>query len=152
MKTSSRSSDSDLDHLLAALKSAPSVNTLEIWMYCTSPNLNSFNSDEKSGKWCIFREEGEIDDVWQAISTLVENEELLLAKCSTKLSQRLGPPRPYPYVICVYTQDWADDAELDRTLQVIRAAGIEGILKYKRCIETFAGIEGDFEFYRTSSP
>lgn len=149
MKTSTRSSDSCSRRLLAALKSAPSVNTLEFWMYCTSPNLNSFKSDEKSGKWCIFREEGEIDDVWQAISSLVENEELLLAKCSTKLSQRLGPPRPY--VICVYTQDWADDAELDRTLQVIRAAGIEGSLKYKRCLETFAGIEGDSEFYRTSS-
>lgn len=117
-------------------------------MYCANPSITKFNSSELTGKWCIFSPKSQIDELWEVIKEQVNAKKLLLAKCSTLRGELRTPNRPY--VICVYTDNWKDEAQTQAALLTLRDAGIRGTLKYKRCLDTFAGTSGDAEFYRIS--
>lgn len=45
------------------------------------------------------------------------------------------------HVICIYTRDWQDVAEVQRVREVLRAAGFNERLGYKRDADTRAGSE-----------
>ena len=45
------------------------------------------------------------------------------------------------YVICVYTRDWRNEAEVQQARQVLRSVGFSERLGYKRDSDTIAGIE-----------
>lgn len=116
----------------------PSTNSRHPWLFLVAPG-ELFESSDSSGKWCIFRSAAEIDEAWCVVSRLVMDGKLLAAKVSTAQSVVFGGYDRH--VICVYTQDWRDEQEVQRVREVLRAAGFNERLQYKRDSDTAAGIE-----------
>lgn len=124
----------------------PSKDFSNSWKSVSSPGLTHFKSNEHTGKWCIVLTSGEVDKAWEVISDLVKSGQLLFAKVSTAL----GAKRTRTYVICIYTLDWSNHEDLERTRKVLFDAGFTQPLNYKRDIETINKVYDDpNEFYLT---
>jgi len=121
----------------------PSESMFGYWLQQHSPKLESFQSNEKTGKWCIFISPSKVDAAWENLKKVISEDKLMLAKVSTKM----GIPKFKKHVICVYTKDWSDIQDLERTREVLREIGFKRPLKYKRDIETINGVYGKNEFY-----
>ncbi len=116
------------------------------WINHVSPNLKSFNSNDKTGKWCIFSTPKNVDSDWLLIKAAIDKNDLMLAKVSTRGSLACRKK----YVICVYTNDWSNLDDLKKTREVLRELGFTKPLKYKRDIETINRVYGGKkEFYLT---
>ena len=109
----------------------PSTEKDAYWL--NSASLSSFYSTELSGKWCIISDVDEVDSLWAKISRLTELGTLLFAKTSTAGGHT---ENNRSHVICVYTRDYRDTSELMRTREHLREAGVNGLLRYKRDIDT----------------
>ena len=128
----------------------PSATVCRAWLHARSP-LERFETWEPDlpGKWCVGCSDDGVDDAWQRIRTAVVSGKLAAAKVSTALTsygRHAGR-----FVICVYNRTWRDDAEIDRSRDVLAELGFtsEHMLGYKRDIETTRGIYGgDEEWYR----
>lgn len=126
----------------------PSDSTFGYWLSAVSPtvNKNGFSSDEKSGKWCITVSNRKVDDAWAKIKQAVLDDKLSLAKASTKLALQ----KFKTHIICVYTLDWSDKEELEKTREILRQLGFTKPLKYKRDLETINKVYGTKnEYYLT---
>jgi hypothetical protein len=121
----------------------PSQDENNVWLHAAAPTLRSFESNERTGKWCIFRSEHEIDQSWATIKALATEEKILLAKVSTAIGRRYHDG----HVICVYTLDWNDYADVMTVREVLRAAGFTDELGYKRDVDTTRRIYGPQEWY-----
>lgn len=121
----------------------PSTNEQDVWLNTAAPSLTSFASDEHTGKWCIFRAEHEIDESWTTIKALAAQEKILIAKVSTAIGRRYHDG----HVICIYTRNWNDRADLMTVRDVLRAAGFTEELGYKRDIDTMRRVYGPDEWY-----
>ena len=117
-----------------------------MWLYAAQPDLKGFQSNESTGKWCIFRHEDEIDALWEKISMLASKGKILLAKCSTASNAALYNARlnreERTYIICVYTNDWSDTDDLLEVRKALRSIGVAEEIGYKRDIDTRAGKYG----------
>lgn len=117
-----------------------------MWLYAAQPDLKGFQSNESTGKWCIFRHEDEIDALWEKISILASKGKILLAKCSTASNAALYNARlnreERTYIICVYTNDWSDTNDLMEVRKALRSIGVAEEIGYKRDIDTRAGKYG----------
>ena len=83
------------------------------------------------GKWLLFVNKKNIDDVWQLIrqETLAEN-----LGCSSKVSTKKGwleHGMPEDYVICVHTPNCEDLDDVDRVRNHLRQLGFTDTLGYK---------------------
>lgn len=116
----------------------PSEDLSTYWHQAVSPKLKSFQSNEKTGKWCIFLSKEEVDSAWDKIKTCVQKglkkDGLFLAKASTALGVKSS--HTHQHVICVYTHDWSDKKELEKTRETLKNLGFTEPLKYKRDVET----------------
>ncbi|WP_454737163.1 putative phosphothreonine lyase domain-containing protein [Cupriavidus necator] len=121
----------------------PSLNEKEVWLHVAAPSLKSFESNESTGKWCIFRSEHEIDQSWATVKDLAAAEKILLAKVSTAIGRRYHDG----HVICIYTLDWNNHADLMTVREVLRAAGFTEEMGYKRDVDTTRRIYGPNEWY-----
>src|SRR5262249_7082987 len=100
---------------------------------------------QQAGKWCIFRTRDQIDQAWLVIREAVESGRLPLAKVSTCLT---SPSHGDRHVICIYNDDWRNDADIAGTREVLRDLGFLEELGYKRDVETIRGVYGtDDEWY-----
>lgn len=124
----------------------PSITYDTMWLYAAQPDLKEFQSNETTGKWCIFRHEDEIDDLWNKIAILASKGEILLAKCSTALNTTFynihAKREDRTHIICVYTNDWSDKDDLLKVRKVLRSIGVAEEIGYKRDIDTRAGKYG----------
>ncbi len=94
--------------------------------------------DENAGKWLIFTEPEAVDAAWAKIRDATVAGELgISAKVST--AKPNPDSRDIRKVIYVYTKDWADEADVMRARQKLKALGFVDRIGYKRNIETFAG-------------
>ena len=116
----------------------PSRTLHEPWIFLATPR-QEFESTDLSGKWCIFRNADAIDSAWIQVVALVASGALLAAKVSTRMSVAVGVYDRH--VICVYTRDWRNVAEVQQARQVLHSAGFSERLGYKRDSDTIAGIE-----------
>lgn len=121
----------------------PSQDRSRVWIFEASPSCSSFYSDGKSGKWCIFAKPEAVDAAWNKVKAALKRDELLCAKVST-LGSLNGRKH---HVICVYTRDWSDQVELQRTREVLRQLGFTEELGYKRDVETMNGVYGPDEWF-----
>lgn len=138
---------SDVEELFAYLfapSELPSEAKHAAWLMAPSPK-QAFSSSDVSGKWCIFKPSSEIDAAWNLIKAAVKRCDLLVAKVSTKLGAYAHGNN---HVICVYTEDYTDEAELARTRKVLRELGFTEELGYKRDIDTRNNVYGPDEWYR----
>lgn len=112
-----------------------------IWLYADHPDPNSLGelNGEHVGKWCITRDASEIDDAWQRVQALVRAGQVVHAKASGRCqAMHFGGT----HLICVYTKNWQDDADVMRVRELLRQAGFVEELGYKRDADTRAGVYG----------
>jgi len=125
----------------------PSTTTDRAWIYAASPTRRLAEwEDGSAGKWCVFRHNDAIDQAWLTVRSAIEAGRLPLAKVSTRLT---SPRYGNTHVICIYNQDWRDDAAITSAREVLHHLGFTEELGYKRDIETSRGVYGTAEeWYR----
>jgi len=117
----------------------PSKTTQTYWIIQDAPETDPHaTEDERAGKWLIFVQPDQVDDIWKKIRDLTWQNELgILAKVST--AKKNPDSRDERRVIYVYTADWEDESEVMQVREKLRSAGITDRIGYKRNIETFKG-------------
>lgn len=107
----------------------------------------AFQATDRTGKWCIFRDESTVDALWAKIRQAVVDKILPAAMVSSPKNARRHKGT---YLICVFTHDWRNHAEAWRVRQILCAMGVDEELGYKRDLDTANEVYGtDKEwFYR----
>ncbi|MFH0967694.1 MAG: putative phosphothreonine lyase domain-containing protein [Methanobacteriota archaeon] len=117
----------------------PSKTIQTYWIIQDAPETDPHaTEDEKAGKWLIFVQPDQVDEIWKKIRDLTWQNELgILAKVST--AKKNPDSRDERRVIYVYTADWEDEEEVMRVREKLRSIGVIDRIGYKRNIETFKG-------------
>lgn len=96
----------------------------------------------RRGKWLVFAPKERIDGVWLEIKRATEEGEL-------GGSSKVATAKPSPLsknkdevVICVYTYDWTDVADVRRIRQGLRNLGITQRIAYKTDEDTHGQVQG----------
>lgn len=88
----------------------------------------------RSGKWLVFLSTTTTDRYWQKIrEAVIAGKMGDCAKVSTAGSAKAREGR---HVICVYTYDYEDKADVMRIRQALRDCGILRPIRYKRDLDT----------------
>lgn len=105
----------------------------------------TFRSTDRTGKWCIFRDEATVDAMWAKIRQAVVNKELPAGMVSSPANAKHFDGT---YLICVFTPEWRDQADVMRVREILRGMGVEEELGYKRDVDTANRVYGtDDEWY-----
>src|SRR5262245_15869141 len=122
-----------------AVDPKPSEETDVYWLHAARKTGSYPASTENCGKWLVFVPLSQIDEVWAKIKLATEEGRLGSAA-------KVGTARPNPNatnraskVICVYTYDWTDEADVRRVRHELRALGITSKIPYKADEDTYAG-------------
>lgn len=103
----------------------------------------------RTGKWLFFIAEKYIDNTWENVKKAIEAGKLWYhAKASTAWRSKGAV-----YVICIYTYDYEDEADVMRIRGVLREMGFKRPTSYKTDAATQAGLyadnsEGEVTLYR----
>ncbi len=96
------------------------------------------DEDDKGGKWLVFAETADADELWKKIrDATVANELGIWAKVST--AKALPESSDNRVVIYVSTADWSDEKDVMEVREKLRELGVEKRIGYKRNIETYQG-------------
>ncbi|PKB72301.1 MAG: hypothetical protein BZY87_00980 [SAR202 cluster bacterium Io17-Chloro-G6] len=116
----------------------PSKTTDDYWIFAKPPD-RKFKQTGRIGKWMLFPLKEELDTVWLKIAKATEDGVLGIdAKTSTakpnpnSISSKVG-------LICVYTYDTDDVADVKRVLEQLRTLGFNYRLNYKEDEQTLLG-------------
>lgn len=99
------------------------------------------------GKWCVFVQKDDLEEVWGRVEEATKAGKLWRgAKVSSVWAQTFYLMRnpkadPNEHVICVYSYDFHDEADVMRIREALRKIGIAQPLGYKSDADTAAGIE-----------
>jgi hypothetical protein len=108
----------------------PSRFTGDYYLHATAPQ-SAEGSVGRPGKWLIFVSRSRVDALWEAIRRAVGAGRLgHAAKVSTALPNPLSPD-PKKHLICVYTGDENDPADVRRVREALRQLGITWKIPYK---------------------
>ena len=125
--------------LSASREPKPSQVKHEYWLYAKRKRGDYPEATTNSGKWLIFAPISQIDDLWTKIKLATEDGRLGdSAKVATAKPNPIAT-NPRMKVICVYTYDWRDEADVRRIRQELRALGITSRIPYKADSDTDAG-------------
>lgn len=120
-------------------ESKPSQVKREYWLYAKRKRGDYPGATRNSGKWLIFVPISQIDDVWTKIKLATQDGRLGdLAKVATAKPNPVATNAKMK-VICVYTYDWTDEADVKRVRRELRALGITSKIPYKSDSDTNAG-------------
>lgn len=117
----------------------PSQARDEYWLFAKRKRGNYPASTTNSGKWVIFAPISQIDEMWTRIKHATEDG--CLGDWAKVATARPNPNAsdPTTKVICVYTYDWTDKADVGRIRQELRDLGITSKIPYKADNDTDAG-------------
>jgi hypothetical protein len=117
----------------------PSEVTDAYWIHANRKKGKYPEATERSGKWLIFVDPKDVDDIWLEIKKATEEGKLgSSAKVATaKPNPLAGKSRQK--VICVYTYDWRDEADVKRVREELRKIGITNKIPYKADEDTLSG-------------
>ncbi len=106
------------------------------------------------GKWLLYIPSADHDSVWAKIREATEAGRLgISSKAETALNTAMSPfAQGRVRLICVYTVDWTDDADVKRVLGELRALGFNGRLSYKTDSDTLTGQYGSGSATYVSQP
>jgi hypothetical protein len=122
----------------SAVDARPSRFTGDHYLHAAGPQPEE-GSLRRPGKWLIFVSRSRIDALWEEIRRAVEAGRLgHAAKVSTALPNPLSPD-PKKHVICVYTGNEDDPADVRRVRGALRELGITWKIPYKSDAATRAG-------------
>lgn len=103
-----------------------------------SPAPAGPDEDDKGGKWLVFADAAEADELWRKIRDATAANDLgIWAKVST--AKALPESDDNRVVIYVSTADWSDEKDVMDIREKLRALGVEKRIGYKRNIETYQG-------------
>lgn len=119
---------------------APSKVTERYWLFAMTKGDYPKRTNN-SGKWLIFVDRKDVDDVWAKIKKATEEGKL---GEDSKVSTLKPKPSDIGYekgkhVICVYTYDWTDRKDVNRVREELRKLGITNKLPYKSDEDTLQG-------------
>lgn len=117
----------------------PSEVTDVYWIYAMRKKGKYPDPTPRSGKWLIFVDLKNVDEVWAKIKKAVEEGKLGdSAKVSTAKPKPLAG-KSNAKVICVYTYDWTDEKDVKRIREELRELGIRNKIPYKTDEDTLSG-------------
>ncbi|XP_070549614.1 UPF0696 protein C11orf68-like [Ptychodera flava] len=87
------------------------------------------------GKWMLFPSPAKVDDLWCKVAKATHEGNLGI---SAKVSPDNGDGKHH--LICVYTQDYLDQSDVNAVLERLRGLGINGTINYKPDVYTTLGI------------
>lgn len=100
---------------------------------------DGFFSTDETGKWCVVRNATDIDELWAQVRQAVRDGKFQAALVS---SPRQAASHGGTYVICAFTRNWQDKADVDAAREVLRGFGVTEELGYKRDVDTINGVYG----------
>ncbi|MFX0094347.1 MAG: putative phosphothreonine lyase domain-containing protein [Candidatus Hodarchaeota archaeon] len=109
------------------------------WIYACRQVGFYPESTPQSGKWLVFVPNEQVDAIWRKIKKSTEKGELGdCSKVSTKKPLKITKDHTQK-VICVYTYDWTDQADVMRIRENLREIGITQKIVYKTNEDTLKG-------------
>jgi len=123
----------------------PSEVTDAFWLCAQGPPGRP-NVVGQGGKWLVFVSHKYVDTVWAQIKQSTEAGRLGPAAKVATARPNSNARDPRSRVICVYTYDWKDEADVKRVREELRRLGIIQKIPYKADADTQAGkysVRGD---------
>lgn len=109
------------------------TNTPWIWAFFRGKKMQP--ETERIGKWLFFVANQYVDNTWQNVKKNVEDGKLWkMAKVSTAWGGKGS------HVVCVYTCDHDDEADVMKIREHLRAMGFRRATSYKTDAQTLAGV------------
>ena len=124
----------------------PSKVTDVYWLYAQGPPGRSLEPTGRGGKWLVFVSAKYVDATWAKIKEATEAGRLGSAAKVATARPNPNAPNPRSRVICAYTYDWKDEADVRRVREELRRLGITQKIPYKADADTQAGkysVRGD---------
>jgi len=116
----------------------PSEVTDIYWIYAMRKKGKYPKATRRSGKWLIFVDPKNVDEVWANIKKATEEGKLgNSAKVATSKPNPLAG-KSEAKVICVYTYDWTDERDARRVREELRKLGITNKIPYKADEDTLS--------------
>lgn len=109
------------------------------WIYAERKKGGYSRSTLQSGKWLVFVDAGDVDEVWAKIKRATEEGRLGDRSKVAAAKPNPNAPDPNERVICVYTHDWTDEEDVRRIREELRGLGITGKIPYKTDEDTLRG-------------
>ncbi len=111
----------------------PSKATKGYWLFASRKKGKYPKPTPRSGKWLIFVNIKDIDEVWAKIRKATEEGKL---GAEAKVSTPKQKPADIGYakgehVICVYTYNWTDEEDVKGIREELRKLGITNKIPYK---------------------
>ncbi|MFZ2412370.1 MAG: putative phosphothreonine lyase domain-containing protein [Candidatus Methanoperedens sp.] len=118
----------------------PSEVTDNYWIYAKGKIGGKHQPlTPRSGKWLIFVDIENIDEVWAKVEKAYKEGKLgPYAKVATA-KPNPNATNPETKVICVYTYDWTDEEDVKRVREELRKIGIINKIPYKANEDTRSG-------------
>jgi hypothetical protein len=117
----------------------PSEITDTYWIDAIRKKGKYPKATQKGGKWLVFVDIKNVDEVWAKIKKATEEGKL-------GSSAKVATAKPNPNatdietkVICVYTYDWTDEIDVKRIREELRELGITNKIPYKSDEDTLSG-------------
>ena len=112
-------------------ESNPSEVTDVYWISAKNKIGNYPTTTEQSGKWLLFVNTQDIDEVWAKIKQATEEGRLGQGSKVATAKPNRNEVDPRKKVICVYTYDWTDEADVRKVREELRQLGFAGKISYK---------------------
>ena len=116
----------------------PSEVTEVYWIYAIMKKGEYFKPTVRSGKWLIFVDKKDVDEVWAKIKKATEAGKLGDSSKVATAKPNPNATNPDTKVICVYTYDWNDEKDARRVREELKKLGITNKIPYKADEDTLA--------------
>jgi DNA helicase-2/ATP-dependent DNA helicase PcrA len=117
----------------------PSQTRDQYWLYAYRNGVKATNAMNNAGKWLLFVPVDDIDRWWELIRTATEEGRLGPASKTSTAKPNPNAADQDTKVICVYTENAEDEADVMRVREELRRLGIKWDLCYKTDEATRAG-------------
>lgn len=115
-------------------KRKPSQEKTGDWIWSSRPKMRVDAS--KVGKWLVFCNPRQVDEIWARIANSMDGGEL--AKVSIGCKVNTAGRDANKHVVCVYTANYVNKDGVAACLAALRNLEIEGVLSYKTDNQTRA--------------
>jgi len=117
----------------------PSEVTHAYWINAIRQEGKYPKATQKSGKWLVFVDAKNVDEVWAKIKKATEEGKLGSGAKVATAKPNPNAINPDTKVICVYTYDWTDEEDVKRVRKELRKLGITNKIPYKADKDTRSG-------------
>jgi len=117
----------------------PSEVTDVAWIHAENKSGEYPKPTARSGKWLVFVNATQIDEVWQRVKKALEEGRLGDSAKVATAKPHLRAANPNQKVICVYTYDSHDAEDVRRIREELRNLGMTAKMPYKEDKDTLNG-------------